>query len=205
MNKIKNFWRKFAGKGYYIALAACALIIAISGFVYFRSASSEPQQPDAVVNATVDQTIPDGTDPSEATQPLKTGLPLEGQTVLGYSVDALSYDPTTRDWRTHDGIDIAAETGTPVCAAAAGVVESAYTDDNMGTTVVIRHEGGYVTTYSSLDAELAVAAGDTVTLGQTIGKVGSTAMLETALGDHVHFCVTLDGQSMDPELFFGMN
>ena len=89
-------------------------------------------------------------------------------------------------------------------AAADGVVYTTYTDDAMGTTVVIRHEGGYTTVYSSLSEELAVKAGDTVKLGQTIGTVGSTALLENALSPHVHFSVTYQDVPMDPAEFLAM-
>ena len=138
-------------------------------------------------------------------QPLKTGLPLTGQTIAVYAMDSLSYNPTTRDWRVHNGIDIAAEAGTAVCAAAAGTVSSIFEDDTMGTTVVIRHSEGYETVYASLDSEVTVTVGDTVALGQTIGCVGNTALLESALGDHLHFAVSCDGQPMDPEGFFSLN
>jgi murein DD-endopeptidase MepM/ murein hydrolase activator NlpD len=102
-------------------------------------------------------------------------------------------------------VDIAAKAGTPVCAAADGVVYTTYEDEAMGTTVVIRHEGGYVTMYSSLDAEVLVSAGDPVKLGQTVGYVGNSALLESAIGDHVHFCVTQDDESLDPAEFFAMS
>jgi murein DD-endopeptidase MepM/ murein hydrolase activator NlpD len=72
----------------------------------------------------------------------------------------------------------------------------------MGMTVVIRHDGGYMTTYASLAEDLAVAPGDSVALGQTIGYVGCSAMVETALGDHLHFCVTLNDEPLDPQSFF---
>jgi murein DD-endopeptidase MepM/ murein hydrolase activator NlpD len=75
----------------------------------------------------------------------------------------------------------------------------------MGTTVVIRHDGGYVTTYSSLSSELTVAPGDEVSLGQAIGTVANTALLETAIGDHLHFSVSCDGKSVDPAQFLGLN
>ena len=74
----------------------------------------------------------------------------------------------------------------------------------MGNTVVIRHQDGYTTSYASLAEGVSVKPGDTVTLGQTIGCVGSTAMLETALGDHVHFCVTHNDEIMDPMEFLSM-
>ena len=47
-------------------------------------------------------------------------------------------------------------------------------------------------------------AGDTVTLGQTIGYVGCSAMMETALGDHLHFAVSLNDDSLDPQDFFAL-
>jgi murein DD-endopeptidase MepM/ murein hydrolase activator NlpD len=116
-------------------------------------------------------------------------------------MEALSYNQTTRDWRTHNGMDFAAETGTEVKAAADGEVYTVYNDDEMGMTVVIRHDGGYTTHYSSLSEEVLVAAGDKVTLGQTIGTVGTTALMESALGDHVCFRVTLNGDVIDPAEF----
>jgi murein DD-endopeptidase MepM/ murein hydrolase activator NlpD len=67
--------------------------------------------------------------------------------------------------------------------------------------VVIRHDGGYTTHYASLSEMVDVAVGDHVTLGQTIGTVGSTAMMESALGDHVCFRVTCNGETVNPEDF----
>ena len=214
MNSKKNFWRHFAGKGYYIALILCAVAIGISGYLYYRNASKTPADDPAVnagaqndPNVQVMATQPTGTQPggSVTRTPIKTGLPVSGETVASYAMDCLRYNPTTRDWRVHNGVDIAAEAGTPVCAAADGVVYTTYEDEAMGTTVVIRHDGGYVTMYASLDADVTVSAGDTVELGQTIGYVGASALLESAIGDHVHFCVTVDDTSMDPADFFAMS
>ena len=217
----------FRGKGYYIALILCAAAIGISGYVYYRNANHEedPQ----IQNPTSDVDVMNPTDQNVqavATQPgtntpigneqtgpaqgsvqkvLKTGMPVAGETIHGYAMDCLSYNETTRDWRVHNGIDIAAEAGTEVLAAADGTVYTVYVDETMGTTVVIRHQDGYVTTYSSLNADLSVASGDTVTLGQKIGTVANTAMLETALGDHIHFSVTHNDKPMDPADFFALN
>jgi murein DD-endopeptidase MepM/ murein hydrolase activator NlpD len=119
-------------------------------------------------------------------------------------MEALSYNETARDWRVHNGIDIAAEAGTPVVAAADGQVYTVYEDDTMGTTVVIRHEAGYTTKYSSLSDDLSVSAGDTVTMGQTIGTVGDTALVETVHGPHVHFSVTYQDAQMDPVEFLSL-
>ncbi len=216
-NSKKNFLGKLAGKGYYIALILCAVAIGVSGYLYYRNANpndSSLEDP----NTTLDVMNPGSnsgqgnstlTDPTTATKPpkapMKTGKPVDGQVVLDYSMDCLCYNPTTRDWRTHNGMDFAAEAGTVVSAAADGTVYTIYQDDAMGTTVVIRHEDGYVTTYASLDENVLVAVGETVKLGQAIGYVGCSALLETALGDHLHFSVTCNGVSVDPEIFFELN
>ena len=219
------------GKGYYIALILCAAAIGISGYVYYRNANQEeqPQLQAAVSDAVVatepqedlpvvviepqevlgkDVETPAATEPATVpTMPkraIKTAAPVTGQTVSAYAVDCLSYNQTTRDWRVHNGVDIAAEEGTEVLAAADGTVYTVYNDDTMGTTVVIRHDGGYTTTYSSLAEELKVGAGDAVRLGQAIGCVGSTALVETAVGPHVHFSVTYQDERMDPAEFLSL-
>ena len=74
----------------------------------------------------------------------------------------------------------------------------------MGQTVVIRHEGGYTTQYASLREDLAVSSGDVVTMGQTIGYAGSTALVETTMGSHVHFSVTSQDNPMNPADFFAL-
>ena len=217
MNSKNKIWRFFAGKGYYIALILCALAIGISGYLYYRNASKPGADAPAMnvqtpTGSDISASVTDPTEGEKPTEPSKpankkfqTGKPVSGETVLEYAMDCLSYNPTTRDWRVHNGIDIAAEEGTPVCAAAAGVVYTTYEDEGLGTTVVIRHDNGYVTMYSSLDSDVTVSAGDEVKLGQQIGYVGSSALLETAIGDHVHFCVTQNDSSVNPADFFELS
>ena len=227
MSDNKHTGRSRSGKGYYIALILCAAAIGITGYVYHRNTQETEQvlleesdyipvgsiedQSDVPVLATETTPDKDQTEPTQpaATKPavkrtLKTQSPVSGAEIYGYSMEALSYNSTTRDWRVHNGVDIAAEVGTPVCAAADGTVQSAGEDDTMGYTVVIHHDGGYTTRYSSLRKDLAVSAGDLVTAGQTIGYADSTALVETTLGSHVHFAVTHQNQPMDPAEFLAL-
>ena len=211
----RKFSAKMNGKGYYIALILCAIAIGISGYLYYRNAndtdkqmSNDPVDVVATEDLEAVATQPGTTEPSaEATEPkpaeksLKTAAPVTGETVAEYAMDCLSYNETTRDWRVHNGIDIAAEAGTPVLAAAAGEVYTVYDDETMGKTVVIRHEGGYTTHYASLGDDVAVEPGKTVALGEKIGTVGQSALMETALGDHLHFSVTLNDKAIDPAEF----
>lgn len=163
--------------------------------------ASEPDQ-----DTTPQQSVPQTTaTEAPAKKTFTTTSPVSGDTISDYAMDCLSYNETTRDWRTHNGIDLAAEDGAPVCAAADGTVYTTYEDDTMGFTVVIRHDGGYTTKYSSLKEELAVKPGDAVTMGQTIGYAGDTALIETVMGSHVHFSVSYQDEPMDPEEFLALS
>ena len=124
--------------------------------------------------------------------------PVMGETENGYSMEALQYDRTMRDWRTHDGIDIAAALGEQVKAACAGTVTQVYDDEMLGCTVVIEHAGGLVSRYSNLQEIPTVAPGDVVVTGQVIGAVGDTAICESGEVVHLHFAMSLDGESVDP-------
>ena len=224
MSNNKKFGKGLLGKGYYIALILCALAIGITGYVYYQNGQEEEpvlsaqedlqvdlplesQDVEAIATQPIQQpTTPEQTQPTEPAKEKKmqTMSPVSGQEVMGYSVEALCYNQTTRDWRTHNGIDLAAQEGSEVVSAADGEVHSIYEDETLGTTVVIRHQDGYVTVYASLAEEVAVSAGDQVTLGQTIGTVGETALLENALGEHLHFAVLCNDEQMDPAEFLNL-
>ena len=205
-----NYGRSFGGKGYYIALVLCAAAIGITSYVY-SSGREDPavQTANTPVAITGTADLPTaGTTPAsppETAAPtigkLATQAPVKGEVLSGYAMEVLSYNQTTRDWRVHNGVDFAAEAGTAVTAAADGEVYTVYEDDQMGMTVVIRHEGGYTTRYSSLGADVSVSAGQSVTMGQAIGVVGTSALMENAVGDHVHFTVTKNDELMDPMEF----
>ena len=205
-----KFGRFFSGRGYYIALTLCAAAIGIMSYVYYSGQEQEAvQTANAPVSIVGTVSLPtrdaEPGESAEATQPtagkLSTCAPVEGEVLMGYAMEVLSYNQTTRDWRVHNGVDFAASPGTPVVAAADGQVYTVYEDDQLGMTVVIRHEGGYTTKYASLAADVSVSAGQPVSMGQPIGAVGTTALMENALGDHVHFCVTKDDRSVDPMTF----
>ena len=208
MSNHNNSGRIFAGRGYYIALILCAAAIGITGYLYSRNLNETEETMKVVGSeptsaAATEDSQPSSEAPTEKTA-LKTAAPVAGQTVAEFAADCLGYNETTRDWRTHAGLDIAAGEGAQVCAAAAGTVYSVYDDEELGMTVVITHDGGYTTQYASLAAEVSVAPGDAVALGQPIGTVGTTALLESALEPHVHFSVTCNGDPMDPAEFLLM-
>ena len=143
------------------------------------------------------------TAPAAVQEPMEVASPLNGETVAVFSVDQLTYDATLGDWRTHDGIDIQAPAGTAVAAAAAGTVLSVEEDHRLGTTIVVDHHNGFITTYASLQPDTAVLAGDSVSAGGIIGTVGNTSLSEAGLGAHLHFAVTENGEAVDPAELLG--
>ncbi len=98
---------------------------------------------------------------------------------------------TTRD---HDGLDIAAPTGTPVLAAAGGTVTFAGSRGGYGNMVIVAHPNGLETRYAH-QHQLTVSAGQSVQAGQRIGSVGSTGM---STGPHLHFEARRGGTPVDP-------
>jgi len=96
--------------------------------------------------------------------------------------------------RMHLGIDIAAPYGSPIVAAAPGIVEEAQWKGGYGRMVQIRHPGGWRTLYAHA-ATLAVEPGQQVAAGQVIATVGSTGH---STGPHLHFEVHNRSEPVDP-------
>jgi murein DD-endopeptidase MepM/ murein hydrolase activator NlpD len=98
----------------------------------------------------------------------------------------------------HTGVDLAAPLGTPVLAAAQGVVVAvAHTHVGYGNYVMIAHGGGVITLYAHL-LETDVNVGDSVARGKKIGLEGSTGL---STGPHLHFEVRINDQVVDPMRF----
>ncbi|MBD2060516.1 M23 family metallopeptidase [Oculatella sp. FACHB-28] len=96
----------------------------------------------------------------------------------------------------HQGVDIANATGTPIVAAASGIVTFIDFDvGGYGNWIEVDHQNGFRTRYGHLSSS-SVTVGQQVQQGQTIARMGSTGR---STGPHLHFEIRLNGQPQDPE------
>lgn len=225
MDSKKSFGKKLEhlieGRGFYIVLVLCAAIIGVSAWSLLSGTSTmdpdeggnsgavlssvtpspaQPEQTPVPMAPEVEDTLSEPEEPETAPVAAEASFvwPVEGEIIHPYSMTALLYDKTMSDWRTHDGVDIAAEFGKTVSAMSAGTVTKVYYDDLYGTTVVIDHGNGLQCAYSNLEEVPTVYVGDTVAAGDIIGSVGATAGCESALESHLHLSASQDGVSVSP-------
>lgn len=127
-------------------------------------------------------------------------MPTIGKVITVFAMDTLVYSKTLEQWNAHNGIDIAADLGTPVKAAMEGTVaEVRNNDPRLGVVVILDHGNGIQTLYGNLQSDKLVKKGDKVEKGQVIGAVGKTAPFEIEDPPHLHFEVIKDGKNIDPE------
>ncbi len=126
--------------------------------------------------------------------------PVSGSIITSHSLTALVFSPTMQDYRTHCGVDIAADEGSAVVSYTDGTVSAVYNDAFYGTVVEVTHSGNLVTVYANLEETLpeGISVGATVKAGQTIGNIGSTAIIESASVPHLHFEVKVGTTAVDP-------
>lgn len=127
--------------------------------------------------------------------------PADGEIVKDYSKDNLVYSSTLEEWTTHLGIDIAMQKTDVVKAVADGKVKSIKNDPRYGLTIVIEHQNGFESIYSSLLTAEFITVGEEIKQGSTIATVGNTATFEIADTTHLHFEMKKDGQTVDPNIY----
>lgn len=130
-------------------------------------------------------------------------LPVEGEISLEFSNGELMKSKTLGVWKTHDGVDIAAEIGTPVKSMTNGTVSEVFSDALWGICVTVDHGDGVIGCYFGLDKNVPVVVGQTVSAGDVIGSVGNTAEIEIAETPHLHFAIKKNSEWIDPVAFIG--
>lgn len=130
-------------------------------------------------------------------------LPVGGEVVSAFSNGNLVRNETLGDWRTHNGIDIRADQGTNVAAAADGTVTGVEQDPLWGTVITIDHGDSLTSVTRGLTKNVTVKTGDSVAKGQIIGEVGAAAA-ESLLPSHIHFEMKQGESYVDPLTTMGL-
>lgn len=160
---------------------------ALSGDAQFRQLFSQWR---ALDGSDQDQTI--GTPAPITGVSIPSRMPLEDARMS--SNFGMRTHPVLGGRRNHQGIDLAAPTGTPVYATADGIVSRADWFSSYGLFISIEHGGEMQTRYAHL-SRLAVAEGERVKKGEIIGYVGSTGR---STGPHLHYEVRIAGAAVNP-------
>lgn len=124
-------------------------------------------------------------------------VPLEGEILRGFT-SVPEFDSFMGDWRTHNGIDIAAPVGSEVKCAADGEVSSCVTSV-YGYTAAVKHSNGYETIYSQIVPCEGLSEGSNVRSGDVIGTIAE-ASGESVTEPHLHFEVKKDGEYINTDL-----
>lgn len=207
-------------KGLYITLGACLLALAGAGIAAYNKTVDKINQSLVIADASsqltqpVENKVPDvpkettattqapeskpdsSSDLDTKTQP--TIMPVTGEIIEPFSNGELVKSETLGVWKTHDGIDIKADLGTPVKAMNKGKVVKVWSDALWGSCVNIDHGNGVTGHYYGLAASVSVTEGDFVNSGDVIGSVGDTAQIEVAQATHLHFALDRNGVWIDP-------
>lgn len=120
-------------------------------------------------------------------------LPALGDVIVPYTAEELLFNPTTRVYEIHAGMDFLCPDGQAYCVMD-GRVEDVFFDPLWGNTVVVLHENGDRSVYASL-SETSVKKGKLLKAGDVIGKSGTTAAAEEKTGPHLHFEYRKNGKS----------
>jgi murein DD-endopeptidase MepM/ murein hydrolase activator NlpD len=129
-----------------------------------------------------------------ATVPLNAPVTGELDPSSGFGV---RIDPFLNRPAMHTGIDFRGNPGEPVRATASGTVTAAGWSGGYGRMVEIEHANGVSTRYGHL-SEIDVKVGQTIKIGQVVGRLGSTGR---STGPHLHYETRIDGEAVDPNRF----
>ena len=138
----------------------------------------------------------ENTEPEKAEPKQAPIMPVDGKILKEYNDAALQYSATYGDLRLHTAVDIEANSGTTVKAAADGTVIATDESASLGKTVTIDHGNGIIMKYCGLD-NVVVSTGKKVSMGDPIAVVGSIPS-ECADKSHIHLEATKNGKIVSP-------
>ena len=182
--KITNVFKKY---GYYFLLGFLVLGVVLT----------------LIIVGANDKKVEEETIPTSTT--VSPFMPVINATLYkGYYGDQLIYNETLKQWETHNGVDLQVASGSKVYSILDGKIKDIYSNVLEGTVVVVEHDNGLTSCYGSLDSELNVELGDSISRGEEIGTVSASAYSESDAGVHLHFSMFENDKKIDPASYLNI-
>lgn len=186
MDKTNTNLKKKVGLNYMYATIIAMLVIACAITIALVNAN----------NTTNEASINNSTVPVASTTFV---VPIRNATIVkDYSGSELQFNDTLKQWEIHKAIDFKVGDDLNVYAVSDGTVSNVYTNYLEGTVIEISHKNGIVSVYKSLNKDVKVSIGDSVSAGTVIGTAGDSMAQETNTGAHLHFEMTKNGTKINP-------
>lgn len=187
-------------------ITAITLLVALSVIAVVAAVANRAKLPEETLPLPSESTtLPETQQPDPPVSDVSGVLPtfcapVNGTLTKHHDAETQVFSNTMNDYRVHLGVDIEAQVGSPVYAAADGTIAEVWEDPLMGQCVAVQHGGDAISIYKNLAAEMAegIEAGAKVTSGQLLAYVGETAMAEMADEPHLHFEMTVADLQVDP-------
>ncbi len=196
----------------YLILAACLLVIAaITVTVIF----TVDRKPDLSINNPNDIVKPDDSNNNDNEEDndnddnkptdVETGYKIPVENAVVTTKYEFAHNETLGQYRVHQGIDFEGKAGDSVCAVLDGTITEVVTDSTIGENyVTISHANGVTSTYKYINAKDGLKAGNTVKRGENIGTIAAAGGYELKQGEHLHFEMSVNGKSADPETYLDL-
>lgn len=189
--------------GYLLALGVCAIIVIIAVVASSGSKKTSTPVSGGNINENINQNINNNINQENNTTMY---MPVLNATVSkSFSNTSLQYNETLKQFEAHMGIDFITSAGSKVYAVLDGTVSEVGNNYLQGNYVVITHDNGLKSVYSSLGEDVPVSKGDAVKKGDIIGVVGSSAYSELEEGSHLHFELLDNDKKIDPNNYLNID
>ena len=180
----------------YIAIVGMLMLVLIIAVA--ASSGAQTTTPTGSENVNINNNL----NTNQTMSPLTMGLPVINATVSkSFSDSTLQYNETLKQYEAHLGVDFVAAAGSKVYSVLDGTVTEVGNNYLKGNYVVISHNNGLKSVYSSLDENISVSKGDKVDKGDIVGVVGSSAYSELEEGNHLHFELLDNDKKIDPSAY----
>lgn len=201
MSEKMSFWKKlklFVRKNSYALLVSGCALVLVTALVVTAVVKNNHIRGNIDIDTSLEEQN-GGQAQASSDDVFSIIMPVKNYTsMVEFTNNTAVYYEAVKHWTTHEGVDYITTGNEDVMAASGGVVETVGYSSLEGNYVIIKHNDKFTTVYKSLSSDILVKEGDTVQAGQVIGATSDSAGTECKLGNHLHFELHENGESINP-------